>query len=413
MPLYLELLSLDHMFHNSKTEPIILNDLPSKTAVDRDYFNNLVKETFTSDVVSVLPKCQCGDLKGEHLLGEVCDVCNTPVKQSIEDDISPLLWFRRPHPEGGQPVEKLINPMVWIMLDDRFTKSKFRIMNWLTDRNYAPAIKRPPIIDQMIADGIPRGYNNFVQNFDTILDYLFNVTDFKMKKSKIGFLLDMLEIKHPSQDPLQEVLTNYRHCIFSDYIPVLNRSLLVMEQNATGNYIDSSIVDIKDALNTMLSIDRDHFNQNPMAVENRTAKILSMLTDYYRNLFNKNLKPKEGLIRQHAHGARSNHAFRAVITSHEKVHDHDEIWIPWCVGVTVFQLHILNKLMRRDHPHGGYTHNEALGLLYSHVHKYHAGLDAILKELIASSPDPRGIPCLMQRNKCQSTSIRRLAGFPL
>lgn len=401
MPLFLKLLSMDEMFHASKNEPIILNDLFSKTEEDRKYFNDLVKETYTSDVVSVMPRCHCGDLKGEHLVGEICDICETPVRQSIEDDINPSLWFRRPRTlarDGTEIwVEKLINPIVWIMLDERFTRSKFRIMLWLTDRNYNPAIKKPEIVDQMIAAGIPRGYNLFVQNFDSIMAYLFNHKDFAVKRNVSGFLIDMLEISHPSGDPLQQLLADKRDIIFSDYIPVLNRTLLVLEQNATGSYVDSTMIDVKDVLNTMLSIDQDYHNKTPIAIENRTAKIISMLADYYQSLFRKNLNPKEGLFRKHGYGTRSNHAFRAVITSHEAIHDHDEIWIPWCVATTVFQLHLLNRLMRRDLPHGGMTHNQALGFLYGHVYKYHPTLDYLFKEMIAESKGG-SIPVLQQRN---------------
>ena len=393
MPLFLKLLSMDEMFHESKSKPIILNDLCSKTEEDREYFNNLVEETFTSDVVSVMPRCQCGELRGEHLIGEVCDSCETPVRQSIEDDISPALWFRRPN-----EVERLINPIIWIFLDQRFTRSKFRIMQWLVDRHYNPNVKRPAVVEQMIADGIPRGYNNFVQNFDEIMAYLFSIKDFQLKRNISGFLMDMLEITHPSKDPLQQLIADHRDIIFSDYIPVMNRSLLVLEQAATGIYLDNTILDIKDALNTMLSIDQDYYNRTPAVVENRTAKIIIMLTDYYDSMFRKNLNPKEGLFRKHAYGTRSNHAFRAVITSHDAIHEHDEIWIPWCVATTVFQLHLLNWLMKHDDPER-MTHNEALEFLYSHVYVYHPKLDAMLQRLIAESPGGRGIPVMNQRNQ--------------
>lgn len=401
MPLSLKLLSLDQMFHSSKVEPIILNDLHSKTEEDREYFNNLVKETYTSDVVSVLPRCACGELRGEHLVGEVCDVCGTVVKQSIEDDINPSLWFRRP--DG---VEKLMNPIVWMMLDSRFTKSNFRVLVWITDRNYRSSSKVPESVKELIQMGIPRGYNNFVQNFSWFMEFLFNHADFRYQKSKTSFIHDMLEITHPSRDPLQQLIHDNIGIIFSDFIPVLNRCLLVLEQHALGLYLDSSILNIKDALNTMLSIDQDHYNRTPANIENRTAKILVMLGDYYTSLFRKHISPKPGMLRKHTLGSRTNHSFRAVITSHEEIHDHDEIWIPWCVAMTVFQLHILNRLMNKKAlakllgKKDGcekMTHNEALGFIYAHVYKYHPLLDRIMQELISES---RGgsIPCLAQRN---------------
>lgn len=402
MPLYSIPLNHDEEFQKSETPPIILNDLASRTKQDREYFNNLVRETFTSDIVSVLPKCQCGALKGEHLVGDVCDLCNTPVKQTLEKSIAPSVWFRRP-----ATVEKLLNPIFWIMLDDRFTRSNFRIMQWLTDRNYNPATKRPEIVEQMIRDGIPRGYNSFVQNFDQIMAYLFAQSDFVPKRNQTQFLIDMLGITHPTKDPLQQLIAEHRDKLFSDYIPVLNRTLLVLEQHATGLYLEKTILDVKDALNTMLSIDQDFYDKSQTTLENRTAKILIMLTNYYRSLLKKNIDPKEGILRKHGYGARTNHSFRTVITSHSSIHDHDEIWIPWGVGVTLLGLHLQNRLMDRHKPYGGMTHNEAVGFLHAHVHKYHPVIDQLFKELIAESRYGALI-CMQQRNREKSrVSFRR------
>ena len=392
MPLFQDLLNLDDMFHESKTKPIIINDLCSKTEDDREYFNNLVKQTFTSDVISVMPRCQCGELKGEYRSGEICDNCGTPVKQSIENDINPTVWFRRP-----ASVEKLINPMAWIMLNQRFIKSKFKVLQWLIDRNYGTGIKRPPVIEQMISLGFPRGYNSFVQNFDMIMDFLFNHEDFQIKRATVGFIVGMLDFPEGTDDPLRELVRTKRSSLFSDYIPILNRSLLVLDLHATGKYLDMTTVDIKDALNTMLSIDQDYYDKTPSVIENRTAKILTMLTDYYETLLAKNITPKEGLTRQHGYGTRSNLAFRAVITSHEAIHDHDEIWVPWCIGLTTFQPLVLNRLMNEKLSYGGMSHNEAVGFIYQHIYKFHPLLDEILKDMLANFPGGY-IKCLNQRN---------------
>lgn len=394
MPLFLQLSDLDATFHSNVNPAIIINDLESKTEDNREYFESLIRETFTSDMVSVLPKCQCGELKGEHLIGELCETCNTVVRQSIEEDIAPSLWFRKPN-----GIEKLMNPIVWIMLSNRFTRSKFRILQWLTDRTYNPTEKKPDIVHRMIAEGVPRGYNNFVQNFDSIMAYLFAQKDFKLKKGATNFILDMLDITHPSQDPLQQLIQDHRNILFCDYIPIPNRSLLVLEKNALGTYVDNTVVDIQDTLNTMLSIDKDYYDKNITTVENRTAKIMAMLTSYYMDLFRKNFSPKEGMIRKHVYGGRGNHGFRAVITSHEDIHNHDEIFIPWCIGVTVWRLHLMNRLMRRDTKHGGYTHNQAIEMLMSHVNVYSPILHELIDDIIKDTPNGRGPAVVLQRNK--------------
>lgn len=405
MPNFLRLKSLDEMFHKSVVKPIIVNDLYSKTEDDRNYFNDLVQQTFTSDVVSLMPSCRCGELKGEHLIntGVTCEECGDTVRQSLEKDIMPALWFRRP-----QNVEKLMNPIIWIMLDDRFTKSKFRIMLWLTDRNYNPGIKRPPVVDQMIEAGIPRGYNAFVQNFDEIMAFMFKHPDFVVKKTA---MTDMLLLTHPSQDPLQQLISDRREDIFSDYLPIMNRTMLVLDKAATGIFVENSIIDIRDALNTMLSIDQDYFDRAPIVIENRTAKIMAMLTDYYRTLFERNLDPKKGLPRKHLYGTRTNLSFRAVITSHEDITRHDEIYVPWCVGMTLFQTHLLNFLMDPDKPYGNMTHNQALKFIYQHIYKYHPLFDELFNKMIAESTDG-WLPCMMRRNPSLMSGSAQLVRIP-
>jgi hypothetical protein len=399
MPLHLKLLNLDEVFARAKT-PIIINELPNLTTEDRERFTSLVRETYTSDMVSVMPKCACpGDegLRGEHLVGEICDICNTVVKQSIEDDIVPTLWFRKP-----KGVKALMNPIVWIMLNARFSKSKFRILQWLTDRHYGSnsGLKTPEVVYKLTAQGIPRGYNAFIENFDEIMGYLFSLKDFRDKKGATKSIIDMLGITHPSKDPLRQLIEDHRDSIFCDHIPLLNKTLLVIERTAMGyDYGESTMFSMVNVTNTMLSIDRDYHDKNPLSVENRTARIHAMLGDYYIDFFKKNVAPKEGLIRQQVYSGRGNHGFRAVITSHEGLHDHDEIHIPWCVAVTVWRQHILNRLMSNTHPCGGYTHNKAVNLLMSHVYKYHPHLDQIFREFISKSENGRGPACLSQRNR--------------
>lgn len=399
MPNYQELLNLDQVFQSSKDQ-IIINDLRNLTVEDRKQFTDMIRETFTSDMVSVMPRCSCGELRGEYLVGQTCDLCQTPVKQIIEEDIAPKVWFRKP-----ANIRKLVNPIIWIMLTQRFSKNRFSLIQWLTDRNYGSntGVKLPKIVHKLVADNIPRGYNAFIDNFDEILTYLFALPDYQYPKNRriIRYLVDSFPEfsgMGPNADPLRALLARHRDCVFCDYIPLPNKSLLVLERSALGDYGEAVMFDMVNILNTMVSIDQDFHDHNRITIENRTARILGMLANYYQEYFKSNLSPKEGLIRRNVYGGRGNHGFRAVITSHEDIHNHDEIYIPWCVGVTVFRQHLLNRLMNRNLPYGGLTHNEAVGLLMSHVNKFHPVLDQIFKEMIATSPSGRGIACMNQRN---------------
>lgn len=399
MPLILKFNSMDEEFRRYQGPKIILNDLPAKTEADREYFLTLTRQTFNSDIVSVMPRCDCPDdigLKGEHVLGEVCDICNTPVRRTIDENIESMLWFRQP-----AEIEKLISPIILIMLLKRFSKSKYSVIQWLIDRSYRPVVKMPAVVLRMQSIGIKRGYNYFVQNFDEIMKWLFSQPEFVHRKTSLSSIVDMLELTDVDGDPLRNLVTDKRDILFSEYLPIPNRSLLVLEKSALGIYGEGTTFDIQNTLNTMLSIDRDYYDQTLIAKENRTAKILLMLASYYLNIFDTNMSPKPALLRKHVYGARGNHCFRAVITSHEGPHDHDEIHIPWCVASTVYQLHIIPRLLEGGVTRGGipyrFTLNEAIGYMYGHVNRYSPILDELFENLIAQSKY-NGQIALLQRN---------------
>lgn len=392
--------NLDEMFRASPIEPVIINDLPNKTEEDRKAFMRLTEERFSSDIISIKPICRCGSWGGEHRLGQIAPCCGYPVTKIIEGDLIAKVWFRRPGTPEGFTVEKLINPMIWIFLSERFKKGKFKVLNWLTDRNYRCPGKEPACIQDMRNTGIERGYNFFVQNFWEITKYLLNHPDFR---SKIGnantmqSILDMLEVTNENEDPLIEVLEMYKENIFSDYIPLINKGLIVLEPHSSGLWGEKSVSDIKDVMNTMVSIDADFYDRSVTTLENRTGRIMSMLTEYYMAIFKTNFDPKEGLPRRHLGATRTNMSFRTVMTSHDGVQGYDEIWMPWCVGVICMSMHLQRYLMDRSEPYGGMTHNEALDFLNRHIYVYHPTIDELLQRLISEA---RGgyIDIMVQRN---------------
>lgn len=371
MPVFQRIVDFNQVFMQLSEPPIIINDLVNNSEEDKERIKELVTTRYSSDMITLLPSCRCGATKGEFSVGVKCGFCNTVVRSSVENDIEPTVWFRKPN-----GVEKLINPIIWIMLKARFKKSGFNIIQWITDTTYRPAVKQPAVINRLVEAGIQRGYNNFVVNFDAVIAYLFTLKDFK----------------RPTEDHLKQLLSDNRHLIFSDYIPIPNKSLLIIEKTNVGIYVDPIIIKAIDAIEMLVSIDKNFYDQNARVKENRTVKAISKLSDFYEMFFSANLSPKSGQFRRHVFGTRTNFSFRAVITSLTDTHDYDEIHVPWGVGLTAFRPHLLSKLMKM-----GMDINSAIGLLLGHVEKYHELLDKLLKELIAEAPGG-SISCLLQRN---------------
>lgn len=396
MPVILKMRDLDEIFNSiDPSVRVIINDLPNRTENDQSYFDYLIKQVYTSDMITMLPTCSCGDIRGEHRIGRLCPKCNTPVKQCIQDDIRPILWFRRP-----RGMERLINPMVMIMLGMRFKKRNFDPIRWLTDKHYQPTGAVTKVQSALMEAGAIRGYNSFVQNFEEIFQILNNHPDYKVKKKGPGFHGMLFPGDSDKKDPLEEMIKENRHILFSEYLPLPNRALIVLEKSFSKTYTEESSLGIHNALNTMRSIDMDFHDQKPSTIEARLGKILYMLTEYIKKYILTNLRPKPGIPRKHVYGTRGNHTFRAVITSHDRPADHDEIHIPWNAAIPLLELHIMSKLLRPDHPLGGMTFNEATAFILGHVEKYDPRMDAILKELIDESRH-KALLFTIQRNPSQ------------
>ncbi|MNU19667.1 bifunctional DNA-directed RNA polymerase subunit beta/beta' [compost metagenome] len=377
MGVALEPANFDDLFFNrSRQEPVIINDFSETSDEDKKALNRLIYTKYsTDDLLSNMPTCECGKLFGMVFLGVACHNCHTLVTSPMDQELEPIVWMRKPN-----GVLKLINPIIWTMLNNKFKRSGFEIVRWICDTTYKPpSLRVPPVMDAVQSiPGLQRGYNNFVENFDTIVAALFELRVFKPAKGKI--------------DPLQILLRDFRNCVFSDYLPLPNRSLLVIEESHVGTYVDPIVTGAVDAIRTMASIDSAVSSHSIRTKENRTVKTIAQLAEFYDGLYRLTLAKKEGLMRKHVFAGRANFSFRAVISSLTDAHEYDELHIPWGIGVSVLRIHLLNKLFRL-----GYGLNQAIAFLNEHSQKYHPLLDELFQELIAESPY-KGIPVIFQRN---------------
>lgn len=352
----------------------IINTISETSQKEKELTNRSIYTKCSSDLLSNMPMCECQATYGEFNRNVKCNICGTPVKSQIDEELHSLIWIQAP--EG---VEALINPTVWSMLNKRFSRGSFEIIRWICDTTYAPLVKAPPVLDAVRASGIPRGYNNFVRNFDAIMEIMFELKAFKLRKDEV--------------DPLKKLLTDYRHCVFSKYLPVPNKVLLVVEENNLGTFVDPTIIGALDAIRMMVGIDSEMNNHSVRTKENRTVKAISAMADFYADMAKDILASKQGVFRRHVYGTRSHFSFRAVISSKTDAHHYEQIDVPWGAATSVFRLHLINKLFRR-----GFNPSQAISYLNEHAQKYSPLLDELFKELIAEAPDPRGIAATMNRN---------------
>ena len=378
MPVFLKQVNFNEEIRFSSKAPIIINDIVNDTVEDRERNIELTQSRYASDTVTLIPTCRCGETSGMYSTGVICNKCGTPVISSIVDEIEATVWFRRP-----VGVSKLIAPHLWIKLKNRFKKknSAFYVLKWITNPNYKCDCKMPAFMS-VVERTYPyqRGYNEFVEHFYEVVDYLYALTAFKPPKG--------------ATDALREEIMGLPYgMIFSDYLPIPNKSIMVVEKTRYASYTEPSIIVAIDAIEGMYSIDSETSHIRTIkAKEARTIKAIDGISDFYSCYYGNSLSPKPGMLRKHVFASRGNFTFRTVITSITGPHEYDEAHVPWCVGVAAFREHLKNKLSKL-----GMSDNQGNALLNSHVHKYHPLIDKLLKELISDTVT-RGIPIVFQRN---------------
>lgn len=354
--------------------PIVLNDLSSITEQERQHISQITTSVYNqTDVFSNEPACECGKITGGYNKGIVCSSCHTEVTEMFSKELAPRVWIRNP-----TGVALLINPLVWNMLSFKFSVSGFNLVEWLCNTDYVPPGNKPQeLIEEVASLGIQRGYNYFVNNFDEVIGKLYTLRKFSKTKD----------------DHLLPLLKEQRECVFSTHLPLPNKALLIKEDTSVGSFIDAMVVSIVDAIQTIKSIDKATSAFSIRQKENRTIKTIVKLAKFYFESYHLLFAKKQGLIRRQVCGTRCHWSGRAVISSNTGVHAYDELWLSWGLAVTLLAVHLKNKLFRQ-----GYTPNAATALLYEYTNVYHAGLDALMQEIIDETPGKRGLPCVFVRN---------------
>jgi len=410
------------------SNPIILNDLAYMSTKDRDTIRSLISTRYstkspTGDLINNIPQCGCGKLEGKNNLGFLCREetggCGERVELTINKNIEPILWIRAPI-----GVSKLISPHIWKMLGQEFTVNNYNIIHWIANRNYRPSNVVPPaaFLAELERAGIQRGYNYFVNNFDQIIDTLYNSSKFKAERKRAG----------SKGTSFEQLIRKNRHLIFTDYLPIINKLLVVFEETHMGTYYEKSSRNLIDAIWTLAGIDRrtrassrekknqvrvvsynelmsskkeeeaDELVVAPINVrtnENATIRTINTLSEYFFDYSHDVIAQKEGAMRHNAISCRADFSARAVITSLTNRHRYDEIHIPWSIGLTIFHLHIANHLRKRNETHGEqWSSKKITAFLHAHIYKYDELLDEIMREIISSCRGGKGFPALLQRN---------------
>lgn len=368
MPVALKLINYDDLFHRITTDKIMLNQCDIFNSETKQLLDTLIIKNYSEDNLSIIPSCQCGELKGTYYVGDVCGKCNTTVVSSIEDNLSFLLWLENP-----QEVEYFISPIVLAILLNRYkiTKPNVPLIKYIMLPNYVIDKKQQKKnlallekLDFLLqANGIKRGYNSFIQNFFKIIEIL----DGEFVKEKVA-----------DKQLFQEFLLNNKDNLFSHFLPFPNKIMFAMDSNELGRFIDKSLLNPINVIRRVTGID---LYTKPSSVKQaKVAKSLLDLAEFYVGYMKNTFFSKPGLIRQHISSTRSHFTGRAVITSIPGAHQYDELHVPWSLACSLFREHLLNCLYRR-----GYSYKQAINYITYHNRIYSPILDECFKEILTAA----------------------------
>lgn len=378
MPIFYKTINQQELYETAINK-IIINDLD--VSENKDDVKKIISTIYTSDVISSVPSCSCGEIKSEFNLGIVCTKCGTVVENVLDGEIVPAAWFRVP-----QGVKSFINPHVLIIVNSF-------LLNGLLEK-IVDGVKSTDINDpnyfllEKYKKVFPNTWNGFIDNFFVIIEWLR--TNNGLKKSSKGGVKATLE--------LVQFLHDNKDNIFQEYVPIPAKLFTIVEVGSDNKYMDNSSIVVHDIVYSYIGESNQTLNESDPNYDKMLAnkqklayRLMLKLSEYYNSLYKGLLSSKTGLFRKHIDSMRSHFTFRTVVTSLFKG-DYDEIHVPWAIGLIVFRPHVINKLHKQ-----GIPLPLCAEIVNNSITSYNPLVSRILDELIAEAPQG-GIPCIIQRN---------------
>lgn len=381
MSIRFKLTGYDDIITEMPTEPFCVNDYDGTVIKTKELIDDMLLTNLSNEDLSLVPSCQCGEFKGYQYSGEYCESCNTIVKSILDEEIDFKVWVRQPI-----RVQRLIQPWFLYILLNRYkvTKPSVNLVEYIIRTNYR--ITGPKIanmdqierLDYMLANrGISRGYNSFVENFNEIIEIL------ELNYCRTGRKQDKLNFVEWARSVFPQML--------SGYIPVLNKSLFILDASDGVRYMNRDMTVIVNAVRRMTGIDIRGLTDNN--IQNRTAKFLVDFANFYADYFKSKLFKKYSLIRQNTIRTRSHFTLRAVVSSRTDRHQPNELLFPWSASTSVFKMHIMSGLIAR-----GYSYKDAQDHLSEHVNVYSPIIDEIFNDIVNGKDK---VPVMSVRNPSQ------------
>lgn len=366
--------NLTERFRNSPNA-IVINGFNLAEEEEQRRLADILSLHCEGDVISAIPSCDCGFSTGEPMNGMTCHRCSTMVKPLTERSLAPVAWMRPP--EG---VHAFITPQIWTILSKALTISSVNLLEYFCNPMASMPADPNRQLRKVLNLNIPQGMNYFHDNFDMIMERLFEA----------GAVYNAGNRR--SRADLRQFIRTYRDLIFVEALPIPSKMSFVTEKTVTRTYAGKTMYMAMEAINTITATENSVKPLSLRVRQGRAAKANAQMAQYYQEFIGNDLARKPGQFRKHIVGSRLHYTFRAVISSLSNNHAYDELHLPWSMSVKVFDTHLTSKLFQR-----GFSDAQAATYLAEHVHCHSDLLEEIFNELIDEAPG-NGFPVLLNRN---------------
>lgn len=364
------LINYEEMFANSPNARIINSNFLVSPTMSKDFTEAIMQNASTE--VEFVPTCQCGEISGQAMNGQICPKCGTVCSTEFIDALEHKNWLSFPEELG---IPKIMHPRIYTCLRRYTTYGR---KNSIIDIILDPTRDVPPELEPIITG---RGFQWLHDNFESVMLFLFNTFPKTAKK--------------PHRD-IELLLERYKDCIWTSKYPILDSSLHpVKKVTGTLSYGDAQS---KSAFDAVINLSTLTFKSHVTTVSQKSRmrslyNIYQDIIKYDTDLIEKKLSQKQGLMRKHCGGARMHNSARSVIIPHTRPMPMDEVLLPWAMVVNEYQLEIMNVLVnRKDIPF-----TEAHELIEKAKTTYSPMIHDIIRTLIKEAKHGR-IALLLGRN---------------
>lgn len=375
----LPIVNYEKVFENSPNPIIVPTGVSTLTTkIQLDEFKKYIFSD-SDEFAEITASCECGYLSDEYYMGTLCPKCGTEVSRAISTDLAFKNWLEIP-----DFLPPLITPRpYWI------------IQRWLgkASNSDGKLLDMLMTVDAQLPVELiwyTPGIQSFYDNFDKLIHFFLYEYPKTMpyKTTRNG----KRTIKNTKAVHMEEFIKVHRNEIFSRVFPIMDKSMHVMTNSNSLKLTDPASNAIAPAIGELYAVNYTYDKGDTKRAEESALRFIQFYANYSEQVVITKLNGKKMFIRQNMLGTKCHSTFRGVISPITTPVMSDELFIPWRIGVRIYKLQIINKLIRK-----GSSPYDALIAHEAAIEQRDPIVSEIFKELIAECPY-KGLPVIFNRN---------------